>query len=98
MRMMPVMRGMLGMLSPKSGAAQQLLGKVGLLRAAAAAGAEQRAASAAPTDKRDRAVPGCAGPSTRSALPGAPALHLCRPSLHLPRSHHELLWHEEAGA
>ena len=52
-------------------AAQQLLGKVGLLRTAAAAGTEQRAASAA-TVQRDRAAPGCAGISTRSALPGAP--------------------------
>ena len=57
-----------------------------------------RAASAAPADKRDRATPGRAGLSTRSALPGAAALYLCRPSLHLPRSQHELLWHEEAGA
>ena len=38
-------------------AAQQLLGKVGLLRTAAAAGTEQRAASAA-TVQRDRAAPG----------------------------------------
>ena len=53
-------------------AAQQLLGKVGLLRTAAAAGAEQRAASAA-TVQCDRAAPGRAGLSTRSALPGAPA-------------------------
>ena len=50
-------------------AAQQLLGKVGLLRTAAATGTEQRAASAA------RAAPGRAGLSTRSALPGAP-VHL----------------------
>ena len=56
------------------GAAQQLLGKVGLLRTAAAAGTEQRAASAA-TVQRDRAAPGRAGLSTRSALPGAP-VHL----------------------
>ena len=55
-------------------AAQQLLGKVGLLRTAAAAGTEQRAASAA-TLQRDRAAPGRAGLSTRSALPGAP-VHL----------------------
>ena len=55
-------------------AAQQLLGKVGLLRTAAAAGTEQRAASAA-TVQRDRAAPGRAGLSTRSALPGAP-VHL----------------------
>ena len=55
-------------------AAQQLLGKVGLLRTAAAAGTEQRAASAA-TVQRDRAAPGCASLSTRSALPGAP-VHL----------------------
>ena len=52
-------------------AAQQLLGKVGLLRTAAATGTEQRAASAA-TLQRDRAAPGRAGLSTRSALPGAP--------------------------
>ena len=58
-------------------AAQQLLGKVGLLRAAAAAGTEQRAASAAASDECDRAMPGHAGLSTRSALPGSPALHLC---------------------
>ena len=55
-------------------AAQQLLGKVGLLRTAAATGTEQRAASAA-TVQRDRAAPGRAGLSTRSALPGAP-VHL----------------------
>ena len=55
-------------------AAQQLLGKVGLLRTAAAAGTEQRAASAA-TVQCDRAAPGRAGLSTRSALPGAP-VHL----------------------
>ena len=55
-------------------AAQQLLGKVGLLRTAEAAGTEQRAASAA-TVQRDRAAPGCASLSTRSALPGAP-VHL----------------------
>ena len=47
-------------------AAQQLVGKVGLLRAAAATGAEQRAASAAASDKRDCAAAGRAGPSTRS--------------------------------
>ena len=69
-------------------AAQQLLGKVGLLRA----NAEQCAASATATDKCDRAAPGRTGLST-----SAPALHLRRPSLHLPRSHHELLWHEGAG-
>ena len=46
----------------------------GLLRTAAAAGTEQRAASAA-TVRRDRAAPGCASLSTRSALPGAP-VHL----------------------
>ena len=45
-------------------AAQQLLGKVGLLRTAEAAGTEQRAASV----QRDRAAPGCASLSTRSAL------------------------------
>ena len=55
-------------------AAQQLLEKVGLLRTAAAAGTEQRAASAA-TVQCDRAAPGRAGLSTRSALPGAP-VHL----------------------
>ena len=49
-------------------AAQQLLGKVGLLRTAAAAGTEQRAASAA-TVQCDRAAPGRAGLSARSALP-----------------------------
>ena len=75
-------------------AAQQLLGKVGLLRAAAATGAEQRVASATATDKGDRAASGRTGLSARSALPGAPAVHLCRPSLHLPRSQHELLWHK----
>ena len=56
-------------------AAQQLLGKVGLLRTAAAAGTEQRAAPPAATLQRDRAAPGRAGLSTRSALPGAP-VHL----------------------
>ena len=55
-------------------AAQQLLGKVGLLRTAAPAGTEQRAASAA-TVQCDRAAPGRACLSTRSALPGAP-VHL----------------------
>ena len=54
-------------------AAQQLLGKVGLLRTAEAAGTEQRAASAV-TLQRDRAAPGRAGLSTRSALPGATLL------------------------
>ena len=53
-------------------AAQQLLGKVGLLHTAAATGAEQRAASATAAHKRDRAAPGRAGPSTRSAPPGDP--------------------------
>ena len=53
-------------------AAQQLLAEVGLLRTAAAAGTEQRAAA---TVQRDRAAPGRAGLSTRSALPGAP-VHL----------------------
>ena len=48
--------------------------------------------------QRDRAMPGRTGLSTRSAQPSAAALYLCRPSLHLPRSQHELLWHEEAGA
>ena len=38
------------------------------------------------------------GLSARSALPSAPAMHLRRPSLHLPRLQHELLWHEGAGA
>ena len=79
-------------------AAQQLLGKVGLLRTAAATGAEQRAASATASHKRERAMPGRAGPSTRSAQPSAAALYLRRSSLHLPRPQHELLWHEEAGA
>ena len=54
-------------------AAQQLLGKVGLLRTAEAAGTEQRASAA--TVQCDRAAPGCASLSTRSALPGAP-VHL----------------------
>ena len=58
----------------RAACAYQLLGKVGLLRTAAAAGTEQRAASAA-TLQRDRAAPGRAGLSTRSALPGAP-VHL----------------------
>ena len=53
-------------------AAQQLLGKVGLLHTAAPAGAEQRAAYAAATAQCDRAMPGRAGLSTRSAPPGAP--------------------------
>ena len=79
-------------------AAQQLLGKVGLLRTAGATGAEQRAASATASHKRDRAMPGRTGPSTRSAQPSAAALYLRRSSLHLPRPQHELLWHEEAGA
>ena len=56
-------------------AAQQLLGEVGLLRTAAVTGTEQRAASPAATVQRDRAAPGRAGISTRSALPGAP-VHL----------------------
>ena len=73
-------------------AAQQLLGKVGLLHTAAATGAEQRAASATAAHKCDRAMPGCSGLSTRSASPRHPD------RLHLPRSQHELLWHEEAGA
>ena len=71
-------------------AAQQLLGKVGLLHTAAPAGAEQRAAYAAATAQGGRARSGRTGLSTRSAL--------CRSSLHLPRPQHELLWHEEAGA
>ena len=45
--------------STTAGFPQQLLGKVGLLRTAAAAGTEQRAASAA-TVQCDRAAPGCA--------------------------------------
>ena len=73
-------------------------GKVGLLHTAAATGAEQRAASAAAAAQCDRAMPGRTGLSTRSAQPSAAALYLCRPSLHLPRSQHELLWREEAGA
>ena len=39
-----------------------------------------------------------AGLSARSAPPGAPAMHLRRPSLHLPRPKYELLWQEGAGA
>ena len=46
----------------------------------------------------DSAMPGRAGISRRSAQPSAAALYLRRPSLHLPRPQHELLWHEEAGA
>ena len=42
-------------------AAQQLLGKVGLLHTAAPAGAEQRAARAAPSAQCDRAMPGRTG-------------------------------------
>ena len=80
-------------------AAQQLLGKVGLLHTAAATDAEQRAASATASEKCDRAMPGRAGLSTRSALPGSPALHLCRSSLHLPRSQHgrghDMAFHSE---
>ena len=71
-------------------AAQQLLGKVGLLHTAAAAGPEQRAASAAASHKCNRAMPGRTGPSARSAQPSAAALYPCRPSLHLPRPQHEL--------
>ena len=67
-------------------AAQQLLGKVGLLHTAAATGAEQRAASAAATVQCDRTAP-----------PGAPRMHLRRPSLHLPRSQHELLYYGTKG-
>ena len=74
-------------------AAQQLLDKVGLLRTAAAAGTEQRAASAAATLQRDRAAPGCAGLPAGAALSGAP-VHLRQPSLHFPRPQHELLWYE----
>ena len=70
-------------------AAQQLLGKVGLLHTAAATGAEQRAASAAAAAQRDRAMPGRTGLSARCAQPSAAALYLCRSSLHLPRSQHE---------
>ena len=77
-------------------AAQQLLGKVGLLHTAAATGAEQRAASAAATAQCE--MSGRAGLSTRSAPPGTPTGHICRSSLHLPRPQHELLWHKEAGA
>ena len=79
-------------------AAQQLLGKAGLLHTAAAAGAEQRAAYAAATAQCDRAMPGRTGLSTRSAPPGTPTGHICRSALHLPRPQHELLWREEAGA
>ena len=78
-------------------AAQQLLGKVGLLHTAAATGTEQRAASAAASDKCNRAAPGRTGLSTRSAPLGAATGHLCRSSLHLPRSQHELLWHKQGG-
>ena len=67
-------------------AAQQLLGKVGLLHTAAATGAEQRAASAAAAAQRDRAMLGRTGLSARCAQPSAAALYLCRSSLHLPRS------------
>ena len=73
-----------------------------LLRAAAATGAEQRAASAAPADKRDCAVPGCAGLSMRSALP---AVDLCHPPYIFPgrtmnyygarRRGHDLAFHSE---
>ena len=42
-------------------AAQQLLGKVGLLRAAAATPSELRASAAAATVQRDRAAPGRTG-------------------------------------
>ena len=79
-------------------AAQQLLGKVGLLQTAAATGAEQRAASAAATAQCDRAMSGRTALSTRSAPPGTPTGHICRSSLHLPRPQHELLWRKEAGA
>ena len=48
---------------------------MGLLHTAAATGAEQRAASATPSHKRDRAMPGRTGPSTRSAQPSAAALY-----------------------
>ena len=60
-------------------AAQQLLGKVGLLHTAAPSGAEQRAAYAAGTAQCDRAMSGRAGP--RSAPPGAPRSHIRRSSL-----------------
>ena len=56
-------------------AAQQLLGKVGLLRTAAAATAPELRALA--TVQRDRAAPGRAG------LPPAGAPSIRRPSLHL---------------
>ena len=69
-----------------------------VLHTAAATGAEQRAASATASHKRDRAMPGRSGPSTRSAQPSAAALYLRRSFLHLPWPQHELLWHEEAGA
>ena len=65
-------------------AAQQLLGKVGLLHTAAVTGAEQRAASAAATAQCDRAMSERTGLSTRSVPPGAPTGHICRSSLHLP--------------
>ena len=61
-------------------AAQQLLGKVGLLHTAAATDAEQRAASATAAHKRGRAAPGRTGPSTRSAPPG----HIRRSSYIFP--------------
>ena len=50
-------------------------GKWGSFAQQAVTGTEQRAASPAATVQRDRAVPGRAGISTRSALPGAP-VHL----------------------
>ena len=77
-------------------AAQQLLGKVGLLCTAAAAGTEQRAESAA-TVQRDRAAPGCASLSTRSALPGDPPYIFPGRSMNYygTRGGHDLVFHTE---
>ena len=60
---------------PRRAPGQQLLGKVGLLRTAAATGAEQRAASATASHKRDRAMPGrtlC--PAKRHGIVSTPIL------------------------
>ena len=65
-------------------AAQQLLGKVGLLHTAAATGAEQRAAYAAATTQCDRAMSGRTGLSTRSAPAGLSVVGNLQLELRLP--------------
>ena len=47
---------------------------------------------------RGRRRPGSHGADGAVVPASAAALYLCRPSLHLPRPQHELLWHKKAGA